>query len=187
VGGLCVLSVKRVHYKLASKNVTDYHGRYILTGSYDSVVRVYNHSQQALHAISGHTGPVTSVCWIPSRFTSELGHSILSGSHDGTARITPVADLDSESSAGSLHSTASLRLHMSPLSSVAANGKGSHVLTAGWDGLLGVFTTDIPEKDEVLDDEDEPSTSRKKRRKVESSEPQAKRKVKWPYPKSSYF
>jgi ribosome biogenesis protein YTM1 len=76
---------------------------------------------------------------------------------------------------------------MSPLSSVAANEKGSHVLTAGWDGLLGIFTTDIPEKDEVLDDEDELATSRKKRRKVESTGPQAKRKVKWPYTKSSYF
>jgi len=60
---------------------------------------------------------------------------------------------------------------------VAANAKGSHVLTAGWDGLLGIFTTDIPEQDEVLGDEDELATSRKKRRKVESSGPQAKRKA----------
>lgn len=148
--------------------------RYILTGSYDSMVRVYNHSQQLLHTIGGHSGPVAATCWIQS--SSETGATVVSGSHDGTARITKITALETETTTGPLYASASLRLHTSPLSSVAANRTGAHIVTAGWDGLLGVFTTDIPEKDEVFDDDDL-ELGRKKRRKVESSAPHPKRKV----------
>lgn len=108
---------------------------------------------------------MTSVCWISS------SQNFVSGSHDGTARITPL----SSSGDPSLDSTVSLRLHTSAVSSVAANTQGSHVLTASWDGLLGIFTTTIPDEDEVPDDEVQ--VSRKKKRRVEEPVTQPKRKV----------
>jgi ribosome biogenesis protein len=144
-----------------------------LTGSYDSVIRIYDHSQNVVRSISGHSGPVTSVCWASPNSTTS--RAIVSGSHDGTARITLVPDLDPENSAQPLHSAASLRLHTSPISSVAVNEAGSHVLTAGWDGLLGLFSMTIPQEDEVLDEDE--VVSRKKRRRVDSTTPQPKRKV----------
>jgi ribosome biogenesis protein YTM1 len=102
----------------------------------------------------------------------------VSGSHDGTARITLVPDLDPQKASEPLHSAASLRLHTSPISSVAANEAGSLVLTAGWDGLLGLFSTAIPRDDEVVDvDEDEVVVSRKKRRRVDPASPRPTRKV----------
>lgn len=146
---------------------------HILTGSYDSVVRIYDLSQNLLHSISGHTGPVTSVCWAsPDSLTSR---AVISGSHDGTARITPVPNLESQGSPQPLLSTASLLLHTSPLSSVAVNASGSHILTAGWDGLLGLFSTEIPQEDEVLDEDQ--AVPRKKKRRVDSSVPQPKKKA----------
>ena len=147
--------------------------RHILTGSYDSVIRIYDHSQNLLRSIGGHTGPVTSVCWASP--SSEKSRAVVSGSHDGTARITLVPDLEPQNSSQPLYSAASLRLHTSPLSSVAVNESGSHILTAGWDGLLGLFSTAIPQEDEVMDEDE--VVSRKKRRRIDSTIPQPKRKV----------
>jgi ribosome biogenesis protein YTM1 len=70
---------------------------------------------------------------------------------------------------------ASLRLHSGPISSVIANQAGTHILTSGWDTLLGVFSADVPAEDEVLED---PSVlPPKKRRKVAEKENRPKRKV----------
>ncbi|KAG9054823.1 ribosome biogenesis protein ytm1 [Serendipita sp. 407] len=147
---------------------------YIMTASYDSIVRVYDHSQTLLTTISGHSGPVSTSCWIPGS-NLESPQGIVSGSHDGTALITPIKELESISTQEELLAAASLRLHTSPLSSVAASTSGTHILTAGWDGLLGVFTTQIPDEDEVFDDQE--PVPKKKRRKVEQREAQPKRKA----------
>jgi ribosome biogenesis protein YTM1 len=70
---------------------------------------------------------------------------------------------------------ASLRLHSGPISSVAASQAGTHIITSGWDALLGVFSTEIPAEDEVP--EDGSVLPRKKRRKVAEKENRPKRKV----------
>ncbi|KAG8807261.1 ribosome biogenesis protein ytm1, partial [Serendipita sp. 399] len=147
---------------------------YILTASYDSVVRIYDHAQTLLGTVEGHSGPVSTACWIPG-FNPDSPQGVVTGSHDGTVRITPIQDIASMPTHEELLATASLRLHTSPLSSVAASTNGSHILTAGWDGLLGLFTTQIPEEDEVFDDQE--PVPRKKRRRVETNDHQPKRKT----------
>ncbi|PVF99696.1 WD40 repeat-like protein [Serendipita vermifera] len=142
---------------------------YILSGSYDSSIRIYDHSQKLVQAIQGHTGPITSVCWLGSQST------VVSGSHDGTARITLLPDMEIEGPIPSIESSASLRLHTAPISSVASNTSGTHILTAGWDSLLGLFSSSIPDEHEVLDEEE--VATRKKRRRVESHKSEPKRKA----------
>ncbi|KAG8963549.1 ribosome biogenesis protein ytm1, partial [Tulasnella sp. 408] len=67
---------------------------------------------------------------------------------------------------------ASLCLHTSAVSSISANASGRNLLTGGWDTFVGVWSTDIPEADEV-DEVAYPTfdADRKKRRKVSKRDP----------------
>lgn len=80
--------------------------------------------------------------------------------------------------------------HAHPLSSLVASANGNYLLSAGWDGALGLWSTSIPSSDETPDtsapvlpadeDEDEEGESRRKRRKASkksADEGRAKRKA----------
>lgn len=118
---------------------------------------------------SAHTAPVTSVCLIPG--SEEDGTcTVATASHDLTGQISRLSLGSSETEA-----LATLHLHASPLSSIASNSSGSHLLTSSWDCLIGLWDTTVPSQDEVssvpVDGE------RKKRRKVaekQSDEPKRK-------------
>ncbi|KDQ15284.1 hypothetical protein BOTBODRAFT_31942 [Botryobasidium botryosum FD-172 SS1] len=134
---------------------------HFLTGSYDSVVRLYDNRQELVHAISGHTGPVSSVAFV-SGTDSML---IASASYDTTARLTLLDEADGPKPLASLH------LHTAAVSSVTSNPAGSHLLTAGWDSLIGLWTTDVPSSHEIpIDSVLLPSTDLgpRKRRKLAS-------------------
>ncbi|KAI1783158.1 WD40 repeat-like protein [Ganoderma leucocontextum] len=134
---------------------------YFLTASYDGAVRVFDYSQKLLHTVSAHTAPVSSIAVVPSHDS----HLIASASHDLTAHLTRI-DLSPIAGPSKAQTLASLHLHTAPLSSVAANASGSHILTSSWDGLIGLWDTSIPTADEVPADETAGGGDRKKRRKV---------------------
>ena len=146
-------------------------------GSYDSTVKVYDSSQRLVHTIGGHSGPVTSARWITPNLAAYSGGAkkLVTGSHDGTAMIVEIPSSEGPLNEPSPTRLASLHLHSGPISSVVANQAGTHILTAGWDALLGVFSTEVPEEDEVP--EDASLLPRKKRRKVAEKENRPKRKV----------
>ncbi|KAG8958022.1 ribosome biogenesis protein ytm1 [Tulasnella sp. 419] len=140
---------------------------HFLTGSYDSIVRVYNDRQELVHSISGHSGPVSSVCVIPSAADSMESRQLIgSASYDTTARIVSIPDTESDSTDSTPITLASLHLHTSAISSIASNSTGTVLLTSGWDHLIGVWTTDIPEEDEASENTTLLELDRKKRRKV---------------------
>ena len=99
----------------------------------------------------------------------------MTGSHDGTAMIVEILHSEEPMDRPSSTRLASLRLHSGPISSVTANQAGTHILTSGWDMLLGVFSAELPAEDEVPEDATLPP--RKKRRKVTEKENGPKRKV----------
>ena len=88
---------------------------------------------------------------------------LASSSHDATARLTSY-NAESKSS----RALASLHLHTAPISSISASSTGAHLLTAGWDSIIGVWDTRIPSSDEVAPDSaiDHEGKSRKRRRVV---------------------
>ncbi|KAG9043803.1 ribosome biogenesis protein ytm1 [Tulasnella sp. UAMH 9824] len=151
---------------------------YLLTGSYDSTVRLYNDGQQLLHTIGGHSGPVSSICFIPpagNKISDGSEALIASASYDTTARIVSVPlslpnpdDMDPQYP----KPLASLCLHTLAVSSISSNASGRNLLTGGWDTFVGVWSTDIPEADEV-DEVAYPTfdADRKKRRKVSKKDP----------------
>ncbi|KAF8589339.1 WD40 repeat-like protein [Ramaria rubella] len=125
----------------------------ILAGSYDANVRIFDASQTPVHTIAGHSAPVTSVCWVGTGV-------IASASHDRSVRLVRIP----EAHDGEPNVLASLHLHTAPVSSVASDRNGTRLLTSSWDTFIGVWTTTIPDSDEVP--AENIGEERKKRRKV---------------------
>ncbi|KAI0819383.1 WD40-repeat-containing domain protein [Trametes gibbosa] len=149
---------------------------YFVTASYDGALRIFDYSQNLVQTVPAHSAPSTSVCIVPSSSSSNSLDSFLvaSASQDLTARLTRI-DL-SDPAQPRADALASLHLHTAPLSSVAASA--SHILTASWDGLIGVWDATIPDADEVpLDEAAHAGENRKKRRKVAEDAPRPKRKA----------
>ncbi|KAH9081717.1 WD40 repeat-like protein [Lactarius deliciosus] len=138
---------------------------HFLTGSYDGTLRVFDRAQALLHTAPLHAAPITSFAITPSLpATSDDDLLVVTASHDRTAQISRVS-LDGARSTTSTP-LATLHLHDAPIADVASTRDGKYVLTAGWDGLIGLWSTSIPEADEVpLDAIAGPE--RKKRRKVQ--------------------
>ncbi len=141
----------------------DFLNRYFITGSYDGVVRAFDYSQKLDTACSIHSAPISSICVVPAN-VDDGSHLVASASHDLTAQLTRIT-LGAEKSRS--ESLATLHLHMLPLASIASNATGSHLLTASWDGLVGLWDTKIPASDEVP--EETADHERKKRRKLDAS------------------
>lgn len=144
-----------------------------LTASYDGLVRVFDSSQQLEQTIQGHTGPITAICLLRQKEQIESGSWLLSSSsQDGTARLSTI-DFDAKTS----KTLASLHLHSSPVSSIAASSDQTKLITADWDALLGVWDTRIPEDDEVPLEMAEHGERSKKRRRTNGSGDVPKRKA----------
>ena len=115
--------------------------RAFLSGSYDKHVRVFNHQQELLYDIEGHSAPISAVTWVAPDISGK--QLIASASYDTTARLIELPE------GGSPTTLATLHLHTSPIASITANASGTHLLTAGWDSLVGLWGIDIPSLDEV--------------------------------------
>ncbi|KAH6901892.1 ribosome biogenesis protein YTM1 [Coprinopsis sp. MPI-PUGE-AT-0042] len=145
---------------------------HFLTAAYDGYLRAFDLSQNVVLDAPIHSAPITSLSLISS--SSDDTHTIATSSHDHTGAITSIS-LDPMSSKST--TLATLHLHTAPLSSISANASGTHLLTASWDGLIGLWDTSIPPSHEVSDSSTTASTldsSRsKKRRKVTTTEDDA--------------
>ncbi|CAE7205935.1 unnamed protein product, partial [Rhizoctonia solani] len=148
------------------------HKGFFLTSSYDGCVRVYDSTQQVIATIQSHNAPVTSVCWVPEQTYpySDREKLIASSSLDHTLHLNRLTSLSDPS----YTTLASLHLHTAPVSNVSASTDGQHIVSAGWDGLVGIWSTTIPEQDEVPEVEE--VLGRKKRRKMDDRRSGAIRK-----------
>ncbi|KAJ3516179.1 hypothetical protein NLJ89_g1287 [Agrocybe chaxingu] len=134
------------------------------TASYDGHIRIFDYSKQLMSSIIAHAAPITSICIISSE--NQSTYTVASSSQDLTAAITQVTLSQSPSTPSTSKVLASLHLHTSTVSSVSSSPSGTHLITASWDGLIGVWDTKVPSSDEVP----EPTPNerdRKKRRRVE--------------------
>lgn len=128
-----------------------------------------------LQTIPIHSAPITSAAFVSTNAgPNDETRIVATSSHDLTAKLTQFSLSDPEYA----QTIASLHLHTGPLTSIAANAVGSHLLTSSQDGLIGLWDTSIPDTDEVSLDTATNGPERKKRRKLESAgEPQPRRKA----------
>ena len=141
-------------------------------------MRVFDRAQALLHTAPLHAAPVTSFA-ITSSFPASSDEDLLviTASHDRTAQISRVSLGGPQTTTST--PLATLHLHDAPIADVASTRDGKHILTAGWDGLIGLWSTSIPEADEVpLDAVTGPE--RKKRRRVQGHDDGGSVKTKAP-------
>lgn len=161
--------------------------RHFLTGSYDGVIRAFNYSRILVASARFHNAPITSLTTIPNASgadSSDVTEQIVAtASHDLTALLTrlafnsqPQLDTSEEQNNMSKSTTsatplAALHLHTAPLSSIATNKQGTHLLTSSWDSVIGVWDTRVPVEHETADVRSSTSGMRsKKRRRIEDDE-----------------
>ncbi|KAF8346605.1 ribosome biogenesis protein YTM1 [Amanita rubescens] len=157
------------------------HGHF-LTGSYDGVVRAFNYSRTLVASARFHNAPITSITTIPNSSGASssdvIEHIVATASHDLTALLSrlefnsqPQLDMsDEQDTTKSTNATplAALHLHTAPLSSITSNKQGTHLLTASWDSVIGVWDTHVPTEHEVADVRSPAAGVRtKKRRRIE--------------------
>ena len=143
---------------------------HLLTASYDGHIRVFDYSKNVTASLNVHNAPVTCLSLIPSQIHDESSTcTIATSSQDLTAAISRLRLSSNET-----ENLATLHLHTAPVSSVAVNSSGSHLLTSSWDGLIGLWDAIIPSADEAPGPEGH-VRERKKRRKIEDdSKPRRK-------------
>lgn len=99
-------------------------GSEILTGSYDSLLRIWDHSQNCIATGSGHTGAIKAV--------SVADQSIITASMDRTLRLWSRSSDD-------LECRAELRGHKMAVESCDIDG--TSVISGAADGILGIWST----------------------------------------------
>jgi ribosome biogenesis protein YTM1 len=151
--------------------------RHFITSSYDGHVRSFDYSKNMTSDALLHNAAITSICLLPSSPSPAEAQTITvaTASHDLTGQLSQLTVSDISSSEltsnskthASAKSLATLNLHTAPLSSIATNASGSHLLTASWDSLIGVWDTTVPDSDEVPEDIPAEGGRRTKRRRVD--------------------
>ncbi|PPQ81374.1 hypothetical protein CVT25_015895, partial [Psilocybe cyanescens] len=138
---------------------------YFITASYDGHLRAFDYSKKLVVGRLAHSAPITSLCVVPSPSSSSLGtdadaddgeggtaYTVATASHDLTAqllRVTLGSPSSSSSSKAKTKALATMHLHTAPVNAITASPSGARLLTAGWDGLVGVWDAGVPERDEV--------------------------------------
>ncbi|KAG6831458.1 hypothetical protein H0H92_010367 [Tricholoma furcatifolium] len=151
---------------------------HFMTASYDGSLRAFSYSSSKSPTLSAqlHNAPITSFCIANSDEVGEEGeYTVATASHDLTAQLTRIRVGSGE---GTSKPLATLHLHTAPLSSIAASPRGTHILTASWDGLIGLWDTTIPASDEVPEHDLAPGDRKSsKRRRVDDAMEKSKRKA----------
>lgn len=156
---------------------------HFITSSYDGHIRSFDYSKNMTFSALLHNAPITSFCLLSSQSSANESQTmtVATASHDLTGQLTqltisgissadrPATNATSTKAQArtSAKPLATLHLHTAPLSSITANSAGSHLLTASWDHLIGLWDTTIPGSDEVPEDIPAEGGRRTKKRKVD--------------------
>ncbi|KAF7979815.1 hypothetical protein HWV62_40884 [Athelia sp. TMB] len=134
---------------------------HLITASYDGHIRAFSHAQNLIASHPAHPAPISALALVPSADADTV--LLATASHDLSARLTrlplPSPNATSPPKAEAL---ASLHLHTAPLAGIAASAGGTHLLTASWDGLVGLWDTAIPSTHEVPLPAAQPGAKRRK-------------------------
>ncbi|GAA5907059.1 hypothetical protein JCM6882_005158 [Rhodosporidiobolus microsporus] len=153
----------------------------LLTASYAGTLSLQSSDLPAPSSLTfaGHDLSVLSACYVPHPSGSEDTRWIASGGMDRVGRVweytIPPVSLTSETPLPTPQTLYTLSLHQAPISSVrsrplpsssTAATSSPHLLTAGWDGIIGLWdlTPGVNEGEADVEDGD-----RKKKRRRQST------------------
>lgn len=140
----------------------------ILAGSYDGIVRTYTMTGAVDKQFVGHSGSIRAVKWISPTKIASAGNDrqIRLWKTSGDNVQEEIHDDDEPEDGKTL---AILEGHKAPIVSLAIEGRSSRILSAGYDSVIGLWSTNVKDMTaiEVLDyDSNVISSASKKRKKM---------------------
>lgn len=135
----------------------------IAAGSYDGIVRTYDMTGNVDKQFVGHSSSIRAVKWIGKQ-------SLVSAGNDRQVRLWDVTDQST---------TAILEGHRSPVVDLSVSEATLRILSAGYDGVVGVWSTNYDEMtliEPMEYDSNVVSSALKKRRKMALQDETARRR-----------
>ncbi|XVF60674.1 hypothetical protein PTKIN_Ptkin08bG0067100 [Pterospermum kingtungense] len=114
--------------------------RFILTGCYDGLGRVWKGSGWCTHILEGHSGAISSVSIINSK--GDGSATVATASKDRTLRLWKFDAEDSSDHPARIRAFKILHGHNVPVQSVVAKTSGDMVCSGSWDCTINLWQTD---------------------------------------------
>ncbi|KAJ3021352.1 WD repeat-containing protein 12 [Thoreauomyces humboldtii] len=119
----------------------------VLTGSYDSLARIWDRSGNCKAVLKGHAGPVKTVAWIPETGTAARAHRFLTGGQDYKL-FGWEYKLDVTTGQASTRIEFECVGHTGSVDAVAVHAAGSHIASASSDGSVLMWSADPTDVEE---------------------------------------
>ncbi|XP_038698339.1 ribosome biogenesis protein WDR12 homolog isoform X2 [Tripterygium wilfordii] len=114
--------------------------RFILTGSYDCLGRVWKSAGLCGHVLEGHSNAVTAVSITTPEDVEAV--TVATASKDRSLRLWKFNTGDPQDYPMKMHAFKILRDHRASVQSVAANASGNMVCSGSWDCTINLWSTD---------------------------------------------
>ncbi|RID73463.1 hypothetical protein BRARA_B00615, partial [Brassica rapa] len=119
--------------------------RFILTGCYDGLGRIWSSPGSCTHILEGHTGAISSVAFV--NFQGGESVTVATASKDRTLRLFKVDTAESGDSTTRVRAYKILRGHKASVQSVVAEKHGNMVCSSSWDCTINLWNTDESESE----------------------------------------
>ncbi|CAL9230395.1 unnamed protein product [Arabidopsis halleri] len=113
--------------------------RFILTGCYDSLGRVWSSAGSCSHILEGHSGAISSVALVNSNDAETV--TVATASKDRTLRLFKFDPAESVDSTTKVRAYKILRGHKASVQSVSAQKSGNMVCSSSWDCTINLWNT----------------------------------------------
>ncbi|KAF8118020.1 hypothetical protein N665_0006s0024 [Sinapis alba] len=111
--------------------------RFVLTGCYDGLGRIWSSPGSCTHILEGHTGAISSIAFANSEGAE--GVTVATASKDRTLRLFKVDTAESSDTTTRVGAYKILRGHKASVATVAAQKYGSKVCSGSWDCTINLW------------------------------------------------
>ncbi|KAJ6683995.1 hypothetical protein OIU85_007668 [Salix viminalis] len=115
--------------------------RFILTGCYDNLGRVWKAAGECTHILEGHSGAINSVSVVNSEGTDSV--AVATASKDETLRLWKFDTEEHSYQPSKIRAFKILRGHNASVQSVAAEASGSMICSGSWDCTINLWRTNV--------------------------------------------
>lgn len=114
--------------------------KFILTGCYDSLGRLWKDAGSCSHILEGHTGAVMAVCVVkPKGAVDGNGELVATASKDRTVRLWKVDAEEILEQPKRIRSCKVLRGHNASVQTIAADPSGQMLCSGSWDCMINLW------------------------------------------------